>query len=79
MIIQMSESDRAAIAALNTLVVESEELRQLESVLGQFNTFRVLGIEDAEIRHSNMLAWLLTPSESHGLGDRFLRRFFLCW
>ena len=27
--------------------------------------------------HSGVLAWLLDPRESHGLGDRFLRRFLL--
>lgn len=30
-----------------------------------------------EIRHSNMLAWLLTPNESHGLKDQFLRRYLM--
>ena len=27
--------------------------------------------------HSGMLAWLLDPKESHGLGDRFLKRFLI--
>ena len=27
--------------------------------------------------HSNVLAWLLAPRRSHGLGDRFLTRFLL--
>ena len=27
--------------------------------------------------HSNVLAWLLAPERSHGLGDRFLTRFLL--
>jgi hypothetical protein len=29
----------------------------------------------AEIRHSNMLAWLMNPNANHGLGDQFLRLF----
>lgn len=31
--------------------------------------------DQAEIRHSNILAWLLDPRETHHLGDRFLRMF----
>lgn len=37
-----------------------------------FNPFDVLKIARAEIRHSNMLAWLLDPNESHGLGARIV-------
>ena len=40
-----------------------------------FNTFDVLRYADYEIRHSNVLAWLLQPGQSHGLGGRFLRWF----
>lgn len=45
-----------------------------DSVIG-FNPFRVLKLEHYEIRHSNFLAWLLNPQESHGLGDVFLKKF----
>ncbi len=37
--------------------------------------FRVLGVEKHEIRHSNVLAWLLSPYETHGLGKWFLVSF----
>ena len=40
-----------------------------------FNAFDVLRYTDYEIRHSNVLAWLLQPSESHGLDDGFLKWF----
>ena len=40
-----------------------------------FNTFDVLRYADYEIRHSNVLAWLLQPAGTHGIGDRFLRWF----
>ena len=39
------------------------------------NSFEVLGITNAEIRHSNFLAWLLDPNGNHGMGDKFLREF----
>lgn len=62
---------------LNKFITDCPEFRELQSHIGQFNIFRVLGIEDAEIRHSNMLAWLFTPGESHGLGDRFLKQYLM--
>lgn len=42
----------------------------------EVNVFDVLKIADAEIRHSNVLAWLLDPNQSHGLGDTFVKAFF---
>ena len=40
-----------------------------------FSPFDVLQVADSEIRHSNVLAWLLRPDETHGIGGRFLRAF----
>ncbi len=60
---------------LDAFLVDNDELEALNARLGKFNLFRVLRVERAEIRHSNVLAWLLTPGESHGLGPSFLRRF----
>ena len=41
----------------------------------EFNTFDVLRYADYEIRHSNVLAWLLKPAETHGIGGEFLEWF----
>lgn len=38
------------------------------------NIFRILGVSNYEIRHSNFLGWLLDPDASHGLNDLFLQR-----
>lgn len=57
---------------LERFVVENDELLQLEQLIGRFNIFDSLGIVRAEIRHSNFLAWLLDPNESHGQGSLFL-------
>ena len=46
-------------------------------MLREFNLFDVLGISRREIRHSRVLAWLLNPRGTHGLGDLFLRWFLL--
>ena len=40
-----------------------------------FNIFKVLKLDNHEIRHSNFLAWLLNPKEHHGCGDKFLKQF----
>ena len=40
-----------------------------------FNPFHVLRYSDYEIRHSNVLTWLLQPDETHGLGGAFIRDF----
>jgi hypothetical protein len=41
-----------------------------------FSVFRALRVERHEVRHSNFLAWLIDPRESHGQGPLF-SRFFL--
>ena len=58
-------------------LVESAEFERFhqERQAPRFNVFDVLRNAEYEIRHSNVLAWLLTPGETHGLGDKFLRGF----
>ena len=70
-----SNDNEVAARKLDAFLVENRELEQLNARLASFNLFRVLNIEHAEIRHSNVLAWLLTPGETHGLGANFVRRF----
>jgi PD-(D/E)XK nuclease superfamily len=62
-----------ARTALERFVVENDDLLTLEERIGRFNIFDALRIEQAEIRHSNFLAWLLDPAESHGQGSLFLK------
>jgi hypothetical protein len=62
------------LEALNRFLADNPELEELSARLARFNIFHALKIEGVEIRHSNTLAWLLDPSESHGMGDVFLRR-----
>lgn len=68
----MDEAEQKA--ALDRFLADNPELEQLSARLATFNVFRALGIETVEIRHSNTLAWLLDPTQSHGLADVFLRR-----
>jgi hypothetical protein len=57
--------------ALERFIVDNEDLVELEQHIGRFNIFDALRITRQEIRHSNFLAWLLDPSESHGQGSLF--------
>lgn len=59
---------------LSTLIKDAD-LERLELELKQPNFFYLLKIQETEVRHSNFLAWLLSPSEGHGLRDLVLRRF----
>lgn len=50
------------------------ECNNIEPMLKtKFNIFDVLGVSRMEIRHSNILAWLLDPNESHEEGGWLLK------
>ena len=57
------------------LIVNNEKLEKLEVELNQFNPFSILKIDKTEIRHSNVLAWLLNPKENHNFSDKILKKF----
>ncbi|RZO53540.1 MAG: hypothetical protein EVA89_29340 [Sandaracinaceae bacterium] len=62
--------------ALNALL-SSEDFYALEDRLRRVSAFHILGIETREISHAALLAWLLDPHASHGMGSEPLRRFIL--
>ncbi len=51
----------------------SSNLRKIERK--KFSILKVLKIEKNENVHSNFLAWLLEPTENHGLGTMFVDEF----
>jgi len=69
----MSGTEETPQEAMERFVIENDDLLRLEEAIGRFNIFDALGVARAEIRHSNFLAWLLDPGESHGHGDLFLK------
>jgi PD-(D/E)XK nuclease superfamily len=69
--------DAEDLAALERFVVDNEDLLALESLIGRFNIFDALAISQAEIRHSNFLAFILDPAESHGQGQLFLKALLM--
>lgn len=54
-------------------LVEDEDFIALDARYHKTNVFQVVGMGSQEIRHSNFIAWLLNPAESHGLGDSFMK------
>ena len=67
----MTEVQEASLRALSS----DPDLKRLEVLLGEFNLFDVLQIGHLELQHSWLVAWLLDPGGSHGLGDSFPRAF----
>ena len=63
------------IEILEQFVLNNPELEKLDNLLSQFNVFDTLNIVNAEIRHSNVLSWLLNPTSNHGIGDFFIKQF----
>ena len=61
--------------ALQEFVVGNNDLAALEVLGRRFNMFEALGAVRDERKHSNFLAFLMNPRASHGLDDRFLKRF----
>jgi len=57
--------------ALEVFAADADLLR-LESFLKRFNLFETVGVVRHELRHSDFLAFLLDPGQSHGLGTAFL-------
>ena len=60
---------------LETFVVDNTDLERLESLVTQFNIFEAVGAVRQELRHSDILAYLLSPQQNHGLRDVFAKKF----
>ena len=56
-------------------LVKDPKLEELSLSLHTPNFFSILNATKAEIKHSNFLAWLMSPNESHNLNTIFLKWF----
>lgn len=72
---KINQTQEEGELAILRLMQDIKCLDQLKQWTEKINIFHVLKIARTEIRHSNMLAWLLDPSENHGLGSDFLQAF----
>ena len=57
-----------------SLIEDSQEFTYLHNHFNRFNPFKVLQVDNYEIRHSNVLAWLMDPNQNHDLGSYFIKK-----
>ncbi len=69
--------DSEKIKELNALISDIDCLEPLYKWTNEVNIFNILKLNRIEIRHSNMLSWLISPNETHGLGDKFLKKLLI--
>ena len=62
-------------SAIEALLLDDDGIPSVSAYLGGFNVFEAIGHTRSEERHSDFLAFLLDPNETHGLGAEVLRRF----
>ena len=58
-----------------TALLADKDFLLLDKEFSDFNPFDVLDVSHFEIRHSNILAWLFAPDQSHSFGDLFFKQF----
>ncbi|WP_462410649.1 PDDEXK-like family protein [Neobacillus sp. Marseille-QA0830] len=73
----MKVNSSETIKLLTSYIVNNSQLEKVESHLHTFNPLKVLKLNHYEIRHSNVLGWLLDPNENHNLRDTILKKFIL--
>jgi len=60
---------------LKDFLLDIDCLDQLSEWTKKFNLFDILKITRTELRHSNILSWLINPNENHGLNDNIIKGF----
>jgi len=60
---------------LHKFIANNYALENLEAKLNEFNPLKILKVDQYEIRHSNVISWLLTPNANHNLDNSFLKKF----
>lgn len=71
----MMKDESQQINSLSKLLKDFEAFEKLNQYTAQFNLFTTLGLKNNELKHSNMLAFLLNPNEKHGLGSQLIKYF----
>lgn len=57
-----------------SLIEDSQDFTTLDNHFNRFNPFKILQVDNYEIRHSNVLMWLLDPRQNHNLGSYFIKK-----
>ena len=61
------------ILALEKLITD-DDFKQLRDLTKYVNIYKIIGMGNQEIKHSNTIAWFLDPLESHNLGSLFFQK-----
>ncbi len=56
-------------------LVDDRDFHRIDEHLRRFNLFEAMGAVRGELRHSNFLSFILSPTRSHGIGSSFLLKF----
>jgi hypothetical protein len=58
------------------MLVLDDDFNNIQTLVNEeINLMSILRVEHRELQHSNLLAWLFNPNESHGLGEHFIKEF----
>lgn len=63
------------IQQVSYLIMKDADFRVLSQKKDVYCPFEALGVARTEIRHSNFLADMITPTAAHGFGDSILKTF----
>ncbi|KZE37234.1 hypothetical protein AV656_11725 [Bhargavaea cecembensis] len=55
-------------------LMEDADFTVLDDHFNRFNPFKILQVDNYEIRHSNVLGWLMDPAGNHNLGPYFAKK-----
>ena len=70
----LSAQREARVGRMEAFLSDFEAARcRFRREQGDFNFFRLLGVETDEVSHSAFLAWLFDPTAAHGQGNSFLQ------
>jgi len=70
------ETDEKKLEYVIEFLKDIDILDEVNDKLG-FNVFKTLNIVHNEIRHSNVISWLINPNETHQLKDLFFKNLVI--
>jgi hypothetical protein len=56
-------------------LIDDDDFRKIDKHLRRFNMFEAMGAVRGELRHSNFLSFILSPTRPHGIGSELLLQF----
>lgn len=73
----MENKEKNELECLNKFSNTTVIWEKLKKFTDEVNIFEILEISNAELKHSLMISYIFTPSQSHGLGTLPLEKFFV--